>query len=122
MKINKIAIVALIVSVSSVVQAKTQKAAVYSPEHGIICDKKAGFCVDSEGISMGFTEIYLGKKAVKKFMKMTAGIEDMNLKSYTLSNGLSCDSKKRICKKSKWDEKADEHWTKILFAKSLKSI
>jgi hypothetical protein len=120
MKINKIAIVALVVSLSSVVHAKTHEAAVYSPEHGIVCDKKAGFCVDEEGISMGFTEIYLGKKAVKKFMKMTAGMKDMDLKSYTLSNGLSCDSTKRICKKSKWDEKADEYWTKVLFSKSLK--
>ena len=120
MKIHKIAIVALIVSISSVVHAKTHTAAVYSPEHGIICDKKAGFCVDSEGISMGFTEIYLGKAAVTKYMKMIEGIENMDSKNYTLSNGLSCDSTKRICKKSKWDEKTDEHWTKILFGKSLK--
>lgn len=31
---------------------KTLKGAVYSPEQGIICDKKAGFCADFMGISM----------------------------------------------------------------------
>jgi hypothetical protein len=36
---------------------------------------------------------------------------------FTFSNGLSCDTNKKICKKSKWDEKADSHWTKILFGK-----
>jgi len=113
MKIKTLAVTAIILGLSTVVNAKGQ-GKVYSPEQGIICDKKAGFCVDSEGISMGFTEEYLGKKAVNKFMKMTKGM-DMDMSSYTLSNGLSCDSKKHICKKSKWDDKADKHWTKVLF-------
>ncbi|KYJ85715.1 YcgJ family protein [Sulfurovum riftiae] len=113
MKLKLLTATALILGLSTFATAKGN---VYSPDHGIICDKKSGFCVDSEGISMAFTEEYLGKKAADKFRKMTEGVH-MDMSSYTLSNGLSCDSKKRICKKSKWDDKADKHWTNILFGK-----
>jgi hypothetical protein len=64
---------------------------------------------------MGLTEEYLGKKAADKFNKMTDGMKDMDISSWTMSNGLSCDTRKKICKKSKWGDKADAHWTKILF-------
>ncbi len=104
----------LIIGLNSLLYAKTYKA-VFSPKDGIICDKKSGFCVDAEGISMGLSEEYLEKKSVDKFKKMIADIKDMDMKSYTLSNGLSCDTIKRICKKSKWDDDADPKWTKILF-------
>jgi uncharacterized protein len=88
---------------------------VFSPGQGIICDKKSNFCADKHGISFGLTKEYLGQKAVEKFKKMIEGIENMDMKTYTLSNGLSCDSNKKICKKSKWDDKADKHWTQVLF-------
>ena len=114
MKIKAIAATVLIFGLSTFATAKGQ-GNVYSPEQGVICDKKSNFCVDSKGISMGLTKEYLGEKAVAKFEKMTAGITDMDMSSYTLSNGLSCDSHQKICKKSKWDDKADKHWTKILF-------
>ena len=42
------------------VSAEPLQGAVFSPEQGIICDKKSGFCADSEGISLGFTKEYLG--------------------------------------------------------------
>jgi len=90
---------------------------VFSPGQGIICDKKSNFCVDAQGISMELTKDYLGQKAIDRFRKLTAGIKDMDMKIYTFSNGLSCDSDKRICKKSKWDTKADKHWAQVLFGK-----
>ena len=90
---------------------------VYSPDKGVICDKKSNFCVDSYGISMGYTKDYLGQKAVDKFNKMTDNFKDMDLTVFTFSNGLNCDTNKKICKKSKWDDKADSHWTNILFGK-----
>ncbi|NKQ41295.1 MAG: hypothetical protein HF962_06970 [Sulfurovum sp.] len=90
---------------------------VYSPDKGIICDKKAHFCVDSYGISLAYTKEYLGQKALDRFNKVTDNQKDMDLTSFTFSNGLDCDTKKKICKKSKWDDNADKHWTNILFAK-----
>jgi len=115
MKLKLVALVVLTVSLSCVASAKSQ-ANVYSPEQGVICDKKAGFCSDSYGISLGMTKDFLGQKAADKWTKILSD-KDFDSTSYTMSNGLSCDTKKKICKKSKWDEKADAHWTKILFGK-----
>jgi hypothetical protein len=33
-------------------------------------DKKAGFCADTQGISMGLTQVHLGDKAQDKLVKM----------------------------------------------------
>lgn len=33
--------------------ASALAADIYSPASGVVCDKKAGYCVDDEGISMG---------------------------------------------------------------------
>ena len=106
--------VLLILVFTAMTQAKeTQN--VYSPEQGVICGKKSHFCVDQYGISMGFTKDFLGQEAVDKFMKMTDSLRDMDTTVFTFSNGLNCNTNKKICKKSKWDEKTDAHWTKILF-------
>lgn len=115
MKIKTIALTTLIIGLSSMVNAKSH-ANVYSPEQGVICDKKAGFCSDSYGISLGMTKDFLGQKAADKWTKILSD-KDFDATSYTMSNGLSCDTNKKICKKSKWDDKADAHWTKILFGK-----
>jgi len=114
MKIKTVATVVLMIGLSSAVHAKTH-GSVYSPEQGIICDKKSGFCVDSQGISLGLTGEYLGKKQQATWDKRIT--KDFDTTVFTFSNGLSCDTNKKICKKSKWDEKADSHWTKILFGK-----
>jgi len=109
-KINTIVITALVIGATSLLSASN----VYSPDRGVICDKKAGFCVDSYGISLGMTKEYLGAKAENKWLKILDD-ENFDKTSFTLSNGLSCDTHKKICKKSKWDDNADAHWTKILF-------
>lgn len=31
-------------------------------KEGAICDKKSGFCVDSMGVSVALTKMYLGEK------------------------------------------------------------
>jgi hypothetical protein len=93
-----------------------QAGAVYSPAPGVICDKKSHFCADKEGIAYGMTQEYLGEAALAKFQKMTSGAGDsFDTTVFTMSNGLHCDAHKKICKKSKWDDKPDPHWTKILF-------
>ena len=115
MQIKAVAIAALMIGTGSVANAKSL-GNVYSPEQGVICDKKAGFCSDSYGISLGITKDVLGQKAADKWTKILSD-KDFDPTSYTMSNGLSCDTNKKVCKKSKWDEKADPHWTKILFGK-----
>ena len=87
---------------------------VYSPEHGIVCDKKAGFCADSYGISMGYTKEYLGQAAQDKMMKYVDR-DHMETDSYTMSNGIYCDSKVKKCYNNKWKDKVDHHYTNILF-------
>ena len=115
MKIKTLAVAALILGLSTFSNAKGH-GNVYSPEHGIICDKKSGFCTDKEGIALGLTQEYLGEKNAAIWEKRVSR-KGFDSKSFTMSNGLSCDTRKKICKKSKWDDKADKHWTKILFGK-----
>lgn len=92
---------------------KTIKGAVSSPAAGIICDKKAGLCADSTGISMAFTKMYLGEKAEQKLLAMG----DMDMSFFVLSNGVKCDTKAQKCTVSKFDEKVDAAHTKALFGK-----
>ena len=112
---KKIVILSTILGLSSLAFASS----VYSPEKGVICDKKSHFCVDSYGISMGMTKDFLGQKAVNKFNKMTDNLKDMDTTVFTFSNGLNCDTNVKICKKSKWDDKPDAHWTMVLFNKKV---
>jgi len=90
------------------------KGSVYFPEHGIICDKKSGFCADKEGIAMGYTQVYLGQAAAEKFNNMINKYH-METYSYTLSNGIHCDSKDRKCYNNKWKKKVNHEYTSKLF-------
>jgi uncharacterized protein YecT (DUF1311 family) len=87
---------------------------VYFPEHGILCDKKAGFCADSEGISLGYTKEYIGQAAQDKWDKMIER-DHMDTYDYTLSNGIYCNSKKQKCYTEKFGSVVDEHFTNNLF-------
>jgi hypothetical protein len=113
MKINTVAVTALLIGATSFLSASS----VYSPAKGIVCDKKSGFCSDSYGISLAYTKEYLGAKAGKKWSKILSD-SSFNSTSFTMSNGLSCDTSKKVCKKSKFDDNADAHWTKVLFGNS----
>jgi hypothetical protein len=73
---------------------------VYSPEKGVVCDRRAGFCADGTGISMSWTEKYLGNAAVKKFDEATAG-GAFDPTEFTLSNGVYCKTQQNVCYKSK---------------------
>ena len=96
------------------------KGSVYSPEAGVICDKKGGFCADSEGIAVALTKMYLGDKAEKKLMDMIRpepGVQDFDTTTFTLTNKVSCDCKAKKCKVSKYEDKIDGAHTKALFGK-----
>jgi len=112
MKLKMIAALGLALGLTSALSAK-----VYSPQHGVICDTKAGFCSDAYGISIAITEDILGARAGKKISKMING-PYFDSSSFTMSNGLSCDTHRKVCKRSKWDNYADAHWSSVLFGNS----
>ena len=92
------------------------KGAVYSPMAGVICDKKGGFCADTEGVSVAYTKEYLGAKAEKHLMDEInkVGLKDFDATSFTMSDGIACDTKAKQCV-GRNDKKLDVAHTKALF-------
>lgn len=88
---------------------------IYKP--GILCDSKAGFCADSEGVSVSVTETELGAKAGKKLMAdiNKVGINDFDATTFTMSGGLNCNTKEKKCYTNRYDKKVDIKATKTLF-------
>ena len=108
---KKVLVAVAILGMSIAAEAKS----VFIADKGVICDRKSNLCVDKYGISMGLTQEYLGQKAVDRLNRVTNNMKGMDTKSFTLSNGLSCDSDRKIFKKSKWDDKPNPYWTKVLY-------
>ena len=101
--------------VNGVKKKHTKGSSVYFPEQGILCDKKAGFCADKEGISMGYTKEYLGQAAQDRMMNFV-NRDHMETANYTLSNGIYCDSHKKKCFKDRYEGSAvNKHYTDKLF-------
>lgn len=84
---------------------------VYFPERGVVCDRTAGLCADSYGISMGLTKEYLGQAAQDKLMSR----KSHDNTRFDMSNGVFCNSKVRTCYQSKFQEKVDHHFTNKLY-------
>ncbi|EKS6645672.1 YcgJ family protein [Enterobacter hormaechei] len=106
---NKLMVMAVLLGVS----AGALAADISSPDPGVVCDKKAGFCVDNQGIAMGLTGLYLGKAAEDK-LQSTLG-DDVNpsdLSEYTFSDHTHCVSKDRQCYK---DRTPESKWTPKIF-------
>jgi hypothetical protein len=106
-------------STHALADLKPNNAITYPKPGGIICDKKSGFCVDEQGVSVAITEIELGKKASKNLMDQirTVGIQDFDATSFTMTGGLHCETKQKKCFTSKNDNIVDEAATKALFGK-----
>jgi len=101
------------------VSAGALAADISSPSRGVVCDKKAGFCVDNQGIAMGLTEMYLGKAAQDKLQTTLGDGAGVSLSEYTFSNGVHCDSKERQCYKDRYyprtPDKRESKMTKQIF-------
>ncbi len=96
------------------------KGAVFSPSPGVVCDKKAQFCADEQGISLGFTRSYLGQKAEGAMMariKSGGGSAGYDLTWFTFSNGVDCKIKDRVCHVGKHSDKVDAAHTRALFGR-----
>jgi len=87
---------------------------VYSPAQGVICDRKAGYCADGTGISMGFTEQYLGHDAMQRFSKQIEGV-DFDTTVFVMSNGVKCDAGQQKCFESKFSNEVADDVTRRLF-------
>jgi len=113
-------VVALALSSASVAETKKPKSVdlgkgVTSPEPGVVCDKKASFCADFMGISMAFTEMYLGKKAQDKMMARVKENPDADMANFTLYNGVECKTAQKTCYKPKGSTTVDKKTTHALF-------
>lgn len=86
-------------------------------KEGAICDRKAGFCADSEGVSVALTKMYLGDKAQAKLMAQinAVGLESFDASTFTMSGGLTCKTKEKTCWTSRIANKVDAKATKVLF-------
>jgi hypothetical protein len=106
---------ALSLCLVSSIAAATIKGAVFSPESGVVCDKKGGFCADAEGVSVAMTRMYLGAKAEKHLMEqIDKGGKDFDATIFTMSDGIVCDSRVKQCK-PKGGDKLDAAHTKALY-------
>jgi hypothetical protein len=92
-------------------------AAISFPAKGVICDSQSGFCVDAMGISVAYTEQYLGKAAAQKYMDMIRPFKpgEFDPTRYVLSNGVDCDSSKRVCMAVRRGTDLEHRYTRHLF-------
>lgn len=105
------------ISLSALADSKPNSAITYPKPGGVICDKKSGFCVDEQGVSVAITEMELGKKASRSLMDQirTVGIENFDTTTFTMTGGLYCETKQRKCFTNKYDKVVDVKATKVLF-------
>jgi hypothetical protein len=118
MSARKAAVGALLVLLAPLAVAEDKQKdfgdGIYSPEKGVICDSKGGYCADGTGISMSWTGKFLGNDAVTKFSKMIEGGK-FDATVFTMSNGVHCDTGKQKCFKTKNSNEVAEHITKRLY-------
>lgn len=90
---------------------------IFSPDHGIICDQRARFCVDRYGISMAFTKEFLGQAAQDRMMKMIneVGAKNFDTSRYSFSNKVYCDSGQQACFTDRFQEQPQENYSQVLF-------
>jgi hypothetical protein len=88
-------------------------------KEGAICDKKAGFCADFMGVSVALTKMYLGDEAEQKLMAEInkVGVQDFDATTFTMSGGLTYDTKQKTCWTNRYDKKVDAKATRTLFGK-----
>ncbi|MBH3035794.1 hypothetical protein I5M86_00105 [Serratia marcescens] len=97
--------------------AQTTSLAVFFPAGttAVVCDRQAGFCADRQGISLGLTAAHLGDDAQQQLQQTLSQVSGANLKRYTLSNGVTCDSAQQACFADKAETRRDDAMTRSLF-------
>ena len=114
-----IAVILLIVA-ASLAEGAPLSGDVDSPHPGVLCDRKAHFCADAEGISLGLTREYLGEKAEATMLariRDAGGPANYDLTWFGLSNGVDCKTREKVCRVSKHSDKVDAAHTRALFGR-----
>ncbi len=117
---NRLPLVACLCLVAPLATSAPLKGSVYSPSPGIVCDRKAQFCADEQGISLAYTKEYLGQKAENVMLariKEGGGTASYDLTWFAFSNGVDCKAKEKVCRVSKHSDKVDAAHTKALFGR-----
>lgn len=97
---------------------QSEKTGIFSPDAGILCDRKVGFCYDAHGASLDLTRTVFGEKAAGKLagtMQNVGLIGGDNV--FTLSNGVTCYPKERACKERRCEEILNRNYTELLFGR-----
>lgn len=113
-------VVILLCFASPLAMGAQLEGAVYSPKPGILCDEKAQFCADAEGISLAFTKEYFGAKAEATMLsriKDAGGPANYDLTWFGFSNGVDCNVREKVRRVSKHSDKVDAAHTKALFGR-----
>lgn len=93
---------------------------VYTPTSGVVCDRKAQFCADAQGISLGLTREYLGAKAEDVMLgriRDAGGPAGYDLTWFAFSNGVDCKTRQQVCYVSKHSDQVDTGHTRALFGR-----
>ncbi|MEI8304440.1 MAG: YcgJ family protein [Burkholderiales bacterium] len=117
---KRLPLIAFLCLASPLAMSAPLKGSVYSPSPGVVCDKKAQFCADEQGISLGYTKEYLGQKAEDAMMariREGGGPANYDLTWFAFSNGVDCKTKEKVCRVSKHSDKVDAAHTKALFGR-----
>lgn len=96
-------------------QPAAHAASVFFPSSGVICDRKSSLCADASGISLGLTRSYLGQAAQDKLQQALGDGSGVDMGTYTLSNGVYCDSQAKACYIDRFKTQLDFQTTKRLF-------
>ena len=84
-----------------------------------ICDRKARYCADHQGVSVALTKMYLGDKAEARLMSKirAVGLDNFDAGTFTMSSGLTCKVPERTCWTNRSGDSVDRKATRILFGK-----
>lgn len=66
------------------------------PAKGVVCDVYV--CADAQGVSTTLTARYLGAKQSRQFAALGGG----DHASFTLANGVYCDTNEKVCRKDRY--------------------
>ncbi|MEH4990357.1 YcgJ family protein [Enterobacter asburiae] len=95
---------------------------IFYPQQGEVCDRVSHFCADKQGISMGLTELHLGKSTLDKLQQAIGDGAGVHLDSYTLSNGVYCESKTHTCYSDRFKTRKDATATEKLFGQPAANV